>query len=208
MPTSSRTKQLTAASIRSLPWPRAVWFPNQTLTGEDAYKVGELIVERVYGGERDTTRGRKQWSLRQLQAQVLHATSPATLVRSIQTYETAKRLGLKPPWRHIETGHLVRVAPLSVAQQKKLLRAAETQGWSVQQLAQKVRKLRGATNQGRRPSPGVVRAIEGLDRKELLSHFERIEELGAAKRRALLKRVAALQEELKTVQKQLKETGN
>jgi hypothetical protein len=126
----------------------------------------------------------------------------------VQTYQIAKGLGMKPPWRHIEMGHLVRVAPLQKPAQKRLLTAAEKSGWSVRTIEAEARKLRGGkSNRGRPPSPGFVKAINALSREELLSNMDRVAFLDTAQKRRLSGQVVQLQKDLQRVLKELKKRG-
>jgi hypothetical protein len=62
----------------------------------DCYRVGELILENL---DWTDTRGRQEWSLRRLQAEVLRAASVSTLSRCVRVYRIAKDLflTLAPP---------------------------------------------------------------------------------------------------------------
>jgi hypothetical protein len=173
------------------------------LSTQDAYDLGKLIVERIYNGDYSRSRGRKAWSLRRLQ-EVLQAASAATLARSIQTYQTASGLGLKPPLRHVDMGHLVRIASLERPHQKRLLKRIESEGWGVQRLQQEVIKIRGKSSRGRPPSPGCVKALNALERHDLFEHIDRVADLDAATFRNLERRVAATQQTLKRLHGELR----
>lgn len=198
--------EMSAQQVRGLPWPRALKDRNQTLSAEDSYQVGKLIVESVYHGEYTSSRGRKAWSLRKLQA-VLKAASAATLARSVQTYQTASSLGLKPPLRHIDMGHLVRISSLQRQQQRKLIKRVATEGWGVQKLQEEVVKIRGKVGRGRPPSPGFVKALNALSRHDLLANMDRVAELDEASGRALAKRISTVQDDLKRIQQELRRHG-
>ncbi|HEX2878042.1 MAG TPA: hypothetical protein VHO25_00760 [Polyangiaceae bacterium] len=196
------TSELSAREIHNLPWPKALHDRAQPLSTQDAYDVGKLIVERVYGGAYNGSRGRKLWSLRKLQS-VLDKASAATLARSIQTYQTANGLGLKPPLRNVDMGHLVRISSLQPQLQRKLLRRVEEERWGVQRLQEEVIKIRGKSSRGRPPSPGCVKALNALARHDLFSHLERIADLDARSRRTLGKRIATTMQDLRRVQREL-----
>jgi hypothetical protein len=195
--------ELTAREICNLPWPKALRDKAHPLSTQDAYDVGKLIVERIYGGSYNGSRGRKLWSLRKLQS-VLDAASAATLARSIQTYQTATNLGLRPPLRHVDMGHLVRISSLRRQHQRRLLKRIEHEGWGVQRLQQEVIKIRGKSSRGRPPSPGCMKALNALARHDLFAHLDRIAELDAATQRSLCRRVDALLADLKRVQRELR----
>jgi hypothetical protein len=203
MSKSRGAAELTAREICNLPWPKALRDKAHPLSTQDAYEIGKLIVERIYGGAYNGSRGRKLWSLRKLQS-VLGAASAATLARSIQTFQTATNLGLRPPLRHVDMGHLVRISSLRRQHQRKLLRRIEHEGWGVQRLQQEVIKIRGKSSRGRPPSPGCVKALNAMARHDLFANLERVADLDAPTRRTLGKRVAAAVADLKRVQRELR----
>ena len=119
-PTSGKRARDVQA-LRDLPWPSAVLDSRAQLTADDTYAVGRLIVEAIHGGERDTQKSRKEWSLRRLQQEVLTHASFATLARCVQTYETCRALGVAPPLGGVRAGHLLNMNHLSLTKQRALL---------------------------------------------------------------------------------------
>jgi hypothetical protein len=199
----------TDKQIRQLPWPDA-FLQAQALTTNDSYRVGQLLVERVYDSQRDANRSPKPSSLRKIQSNALPEVSVSTLLRCIQVYETCRTLGMKPPWRYVRAGHLFRVANLSKTQQRQLLSSVEREGWTVARLQQEIDKLKGnrLTN-GRRPSgrrrlPGFVKALQALSKHSLLDGLKQAEELDANKLRQLGRQIARTQTELNKVQTALR----
>lgn len=199
----------TDKQIRQLPWPDA-FLQAQALTTNDSYRVGQLLVERVYDSQRDANRSPKPSSLRKIQSNALPEVSVSTLLRCIQVYETCRTLGMKPPWRHVRAGHIFRVANLTKTQQRQLLSNVEKDGWTVAKLQQEIDKLKGSRLvNGRRPSgrrrlPGFVKALQALSKHSLLDGLRQADELEASKLRQLVRQIARTQTELNKVQTALK----
>jgi hypothetical protein len=169
-------------SIRELPWPDA-FLQAQALTTNDSYRVGQLLVERVYESRRDANRSPKPSSLRKIQSNALPEVSVSTLLRCIQVYETCRTLGMKPPWTYVRAGHLFRVANLPKPQQRQLLSRVEKEGWTVARLQQEIDKLKGSRlPDGRRPSgrrrlPGFVKALQALSKHSLLDGLKQARQI-------------------------------
>jgi hypothetical protein len=210
MPTIVQKRSgITAKNIRQLPWPDA-FLQAQALTTNDSYRVGELLVERVYESRRDANRSPKPSSLRKIQSNALPEVSVSTLLRCIQVYETCRDLGMKPPWAFVRAGHLFRVASLPKAQQRQLLARVEAEGWTVAKLQQHVDKLKGnLLPDGRRPSgrrrlPGFVKALKALSKHSLLDGLKQAGELDSSRVRQLNKQIERAKAELARVQGTLK----
>jgi hypothetical protein len=200
-----RKTNSTDKNIRDLPWPDA-FLQAQALTTNDSYKVGQLLVERVYESRRDANRSPKPSSLRKIQSNALPEVSVSTLLRCIQVYETCRTLGMKPPWTYVRAGHLFRVANLPKTQQRALLTRVEKEGWTVARLQQEIDKLKGSrTPDGRRPSgrrrlPGFVKALQALSKHSLVDGLKQAEELDPARLRQLARQISRTQTELVKVQ--------
>jgi hypothetical protein len=192
---------VTAAKLRSLPWPEAILDRSLQLSADDTYRVGQLIVEQIHGGERNTQRTRKEWSLRRIQQHVLRRASFATLARCVQTYETCRSLGMEPPLGDLRAGHLLNMTHLNRSRQKQLIERVGKQGMSVQALRQKTGRVAG---QGRKRTPGFLRAISALGKQDLLADIEQLAQMDRVEARRLAAQLVVLQEQLKQVQKQLK----
>ncbi len=193
-----------AQALRELPWPPAVLDAHAQLTADDTYSVGRLIVEVVHGGERDTQKSRKEWSLRRLQQEVLTNASFATLARCVQTYETCRLLGVAPPLGGVRAGHLLNMSHLSVAKQRALLAQVDRQSLSVQQLRCKTGRLPG---QGRRRKPGVMKALTALEKQDLLADIEQLASIDRGEGKRLNQAVAQLQQQLREVRRHLRKHG-
>src|SRR5690606_37556294 len=147
-------KRLSRAELLALPWPSALLDVAAHLSADETFEVGRLIVEVVHGGERNTQKSRKPWSLRRLQKEVLQAASFATLARCVQTYETCRALSLAPPLGDVRAGHLLQLAHAPRAKQRHWLRQVDREGLSVEQL----RETTLRTGRVTRPrKPGVVK---------------------------------------------------
>lgn len=195
---------MTRTELLSLPWPPALLDASAQLTVDETFEVGRLIVEVVHGGQRNTRKSRKPWSLRRLQKEVLRAASFATLARCVQTYETCRALGLEPPLGDVRAGHLLQLGHAPVAKQRHLLKQVGREGLSVEQL----RETTLRTGRVTRPrKPGVVKAIAALQRQSLLDGLDDLAQLPRAEVRKLSKQVHQAKEQLKQVQRVLKRLG-
>lgn len=191
-------------AYRSLPWPTAVEDPALQLSADDTFEVGRLIVEVIHGGSRNTHKSRKAWSLRRIQKHILRGASFATLARCVQTYETCRRLDLRPPLGDVRAGHLLNLANVGPAKQRMLLRKVGKQGLSVEQLRQST----GRTGQGtRRRQPSIIKALEWLGQHRLLDDLEGLSDLSRAEKKRVGRQIVQLREELKAVEIQLRRLG-
>ena len=101
-----------------------------------ALRVGELIITTFYAGDLSRWRSRdrvKDISLRKLAKHPDLPMSVGALYRSIAIYELSQRLKIRS-WKHVSTGHMRLVLPLSPDEQVELLRIAEAERWSVRRL--------------------------------------------------------------------------
>lgn len=136
-------------------------YHNQTLTFH--LGVGRVIVERLYGGDREAwrSRGTKDTSFRKLaeREDFIDGVSAAVLRRATAIYDMCAQLELLDPetgestWIHLGTSHLRAVLGLPDSEQKRLLTRAEDKKWTVEKLESEVRKARPSDNRGRKPLP-------------------------------------------------------
>jgi hypothetical protein len=133
---SKNASVVTAKQVKGLPWPKT-FLRGELLSTMDTYKVGKLLVSRIYKNGRSHDHAPGPNSLRALAA-VLPNTSAAKLLRCIQAYECCESLGVKPPFGSIKAGHLFRLAALPQAKRKALFHRIEKQGWSVTRLRQEL----------------------------------------------------------------------
>jgi hypothetical protein len=137
-------------------------------TIELAVKMGELIVERFYGGRLDAWRehGQKESSLRKLAAKFEDdesGMSAAGIYRVVAIYELDQRLGVSAR-KQLTVTHIRAVIGLPQAEQKRLLDQAEAKGWTTRQLEDKAataRKKEG-DGRGRHPLPAFVKTANWL----------------------------------------------
>jgi hypothetical protein len=197
-------RPLTRAELSRLPWPTALLDATAQLTADETFEVGRLIVEVVHGGQRNTRKSRKPWSLRRLQREVLSAASFATLARCVQTYETCRSLGLEPPLGDVRAGHLLQLTHAPRSKQRHWLRQVDREGLSVEQL----RETTLRTGRVTRPrKPGVVKALAALQRQSMLEGLDELSLLPRAEVRKLSKHVHQAKAQLKQVEKALRRLG-
>jgi hypothetical protein len=192
----SSAKAGLARNIRELPWPDAILHA-QALSTNDSYRVGQLLMERVYESQLDA----KPSNLRKLQSSALPGVSVSTLQRCIQVYETCRALELSPPWTHVRSGHFFAVAALPRTQQRRLLERVEKEGWTVVRLQKELEEQRGnALSDGRlkrrRRLPGFIKALQAISKESLLDGLKQAEELDPTRLRRLARQIASAQAEL------------
>ncbi len=106
--------------------------------------IGEIIVKRVYGGDREACRQpkRRALSIRRIAEHPECPFRKSRLAEAIGVYLLQEDL----PWirecEHIGPSHVAAVLPVEFAHQVTLLQRAEGQKWSVRQLRQEVVELR------------------------------------------------------------------
>ncbi len=199
---SDGSSSITAAQARALPWPAALKSRTQALKVDECYDVGRMILEQL--GWQDT-RGRQEWSLRRLQAEVLKAASVSTLSRCVRVYRVAKELNLKPPWRNLDMRHFVATASLPAAKRKDLLKRVDKEGWSAAKLERLVRERYGSPGRGGKTEVECVRALDELERRNLFGDLPRLNLYTRAELRKLLKRTQRAQRELGRLQAELEQ---
>ena len=130
--------------------------------------VGALVVERLFGGDFDAlrSRGRKDRSLRKLASHPKLPFSAATLWRAIAIYELVRRFPGLVEARCLGVSHLRAVLGLPPPVQERLLRAAESEKWSIDRLEQMAAEYsRDNRGRGGRPRvPGIVKAASRIER--------------------------------------------
>lgn len=197
-------RPLSRGELLELPWPAALLNTAAQLSVDETFEVGRLIVEVVHGGQRNTRKSRKPWSLRRLQREVLRAASFATLARCVQTFETCRSLGLQPPLGDLRAGHLLQLGNVPASKQRRWLKQVDRDGMSVEQLRESTLRTGRVT---RFRKPAVVKAIAALRRQSLLDGLDELGELPPAEVRRLSRQVQLAKEELKQVERALRRLG-
>lgn len=129
-------KAMTPKQVKALPWPKT-FLTGELLSTLDTYKVGQLLVERIYKAGRSHDHAPGPNSLRTLAAS-LPNTSAAKLLRCIQAFECCESLGVQPPFENVKAGHLFRLAALPQNKRRVLFTKIEKQGWSVTRLREEL----------------------------------------------------------------------
>jgi hypothetical protein len=115
-------------------------------------RIGQLVFERVYGGELDALerRGQNHSSFRRLARRADLAVSVATVFRATKLYIVAQHMDVDRVQR-LRVGHFYAVSGLPLPEQVALLDEAEQRGTEVAELRRLVAKRR---IQDREPRPG------------------------------------------------------
>lgn len=198
--TKRSTKSIDTKEVKALPWPAAIHEKDKPLTVDDCYKIGQLILENL---DWTDTRARQEWSLRRLRGEVLRNASVSTLSRCVRVYRTAKELGLNPPWKHLDMRHFVATASLPLPKRRELLGKVEKQAWSVLKLEQLVKENYGSPGRGGKTSVEIVRAVEALEKRDLMADLTRLNLLPKADVKKLEKRIEAQEAILKKVRAEI-----
>ncbi len=195
---------LTRVELSRLPWPPSLLDAHAQLSADETFEVGRLIVEVVHGGERNTRKTRKPWSLRRLQKEVLQVASFATLARCVQTYETCRSMGLEPPLGDLRAGHLLQMVHAPLDQQRSWVEQVGRDGLSVEQLRENAGRT-GRVTRARKPA--IVKAIAALHKQPILEGLADLGELPRSEARKLSKQVHQAKEQLKQVERALRRLG-
>ena len=135
---------------------------------EMALKVGEIVVEGIYGGDLKALRdrGSKDTSFRKLSAHPRLPFSPVTLWRSVAVYELVQRMPGLAKTKHLGVAHLRAALGLPQSVQEHLLRSAEIERWTKDRLENQAARYRKKekSKRGRRPMPPAIRYVRQLDR--------------------------------------------
>jgi hypothetical protein len=115
--------------------------------------VGKLVLDELYDGQVDQwcQDGTRRMSYRRLAARGDLVLSPSALCRAVAVHALCERLGGREAWRHLTASHVQEVLPLEGPQQERLLRAADSERWTVSRLRSEVVKHRPKGSRARRP---------------------------------------------------------
>jgi hypothetical protein len=192
---------LTAAQIRKLPWPKAL-FGDLPLSAEECFQVGQIIVERVQSDGSVRARARKAWSVRRLQ-QELGVASAATFTRCIQVYDMARELRLKRPLQGVTASSLFLVAGLPKAVRQKVARQAVSENWSKRQIELELSNTIGRRATGRPPGPGCIKSLHHCMRRPLTTDLDKVTELDNSTRKTVNKQVKKLISDAEELKRQI-----
>lgn len=136
---------------------------------EQALELGKLVLDTLYDGDLAAwrRRGSKAHSLRALARRSELAVSSSALYRSVALYELAQTHGGLERWAGLGISHLRLVLGLPVAEQRRLLDAALSRGWTVAELEREavgVRKRGAATGTTRGGRPRLPRFVKSVNR--------------------------------------------
>jgi hypothetical protein len=148
-------------------------------------------MDELYDGQVDQwcRDGTRRLSYRRLAARGDLVLSPSALCRAVAVHALCERLGGREAWRHLTASHVQEVLPLEGPQQERLLRAADSERWTVSRLRAEVVKSRPKGARSRRPHvkqavgklKAVLAQVEGtLSDKDSLGQLdaELVRELG------------------------------
>jgi hypothetical protein len=148
-----------AALVRDL---RAIYF----VTGiELMLRVGELILERLYGGDvaRWKSRERKDVSFRKLEQHPDLPFKAAMLSRAVSIYVLSRRRPDLPRLENVSQTHLQEILNLDSQVQDRLLAHVQEEKWSVQRLRAEVGALSNETPRAGRPrEPAFSKQLRNL----------------------------------------------
>jgi len=132
-----------------------------------AIRVGSLIIHYFYGGDTSAWRDRraKPLSFRRLSERPDLPMSATALYRCVATFVMCERLDVVRRWKNLTATHLRTVINLTPAEQTRLLSAANTQRWSVRELAEAAASSRaGTARSGRPPTTPLLKLARTLAR--------------------------------------------
>ncbi|HTM43401.1 MAG TPA: hypothetical protein VL137_00525 [Polyangiaceae bacterium] len=192
---------LTAGQLKKLPWPKAL-LSKQSLSVDDCYQIGQIIVEKVQQGEQLQRRARKAWSMRRLQ-QELGVGSAAAFTRSVQVFQVAHELGLKRPLQGVSASTLFLMAGLPQEGRTKIARRVIKERWSKRRIEAEL----GAELAGRRVGrPRGLTCINALARcasLPLTVNLDQAAGLEATQRKAAVHQLQRLTADIAALRKLL-----
>ena len=166
-----------------------------------AVAVGKLILDSFFGGDLEALRSRdpgKDTSLRRLAAHPDVPYGVVTLSRFVGIFELTERLGGVSRWKHLTPSHWRTIVSLPEKVQEQLVRKAEDERWTAEQLENAARKYRKAGGGGRPALPLAARglgAVAGVFKRnfDALGEVDDLQGLKPERARDLLQTLAALE---------------
>lgn len=133
-------------------------------------RTGQIVVDIVFDGDLDSCRfdGPRSTSLRLLSERLADEgidLSPPGLHRAVGVYELDLRLRVSA-LKQITATHCYAVLPLPAAEQERLLKLADAEGWTTRQLEAAVRDAETPRGErrGRPPLPRFEKSVNQLAR--------------------------------------------
>ena len=132
-----------------------------------ALAVGRIVIDSLYDGDLGAwrSRERKDHALRTLAARSDLPVSASALYRALAVYELSQRAGEgMMTSTHLGLSHLRAVLGLPAEVQKRLLKLAEEERWTVARLEREILGLRprARPNGGRRPVAPYIKSIRRI----------------------------------------------
>jgi hypothetical protein len=167
----------------------------RTASLEFALRVGAVIIHQFYDGDADAwrSRGPKIASFRRLAQHPDLPLSAGALYRCVALFELCERLNAPSRWEHLGASHLRLVLGLPPSAQERILKAANSNRWTVKVLQLEVLKERAArvTLGGRRAEPVLTRSLRRVQRcleehSSLVDQADLISTLEAQRCKALI----------------------
>jgi hypothetical protein len=129
-------------------------------------RIGELILDRLYGGDAATwhSRGKKDISFRKLQEHPELPFRASMLSRAVSIYVLSQRRSDLRELQNVSPSHLQEIISLEAPLQDDLLAQVEREKWSTQKLREEVarRRPKDLRRPGRPRSPAFSRYLRGL----------------------------------------------
>jgi hypothetical protein len=129
-----------------------------------ALRVGQLIVNRFFEGDALGWREREHRSFRKLAQHPELPMSASALRRCVGLYELTQRIGDLSRYDRLGTSHFRAILGLGQDEQRQLLEAANSEGWTVTALELRAAEVRAANPaRGGRPRvPPLVKLMRRL----------------------------------------------
>jgi hypothetical protein len=178
---------------------------------ELAIATGKLLLERIFGGDAVAweSRGKKDTSFRRLE---LHPDLPfraSTLWKSVAVYLVSRRCPDLLQMHHLGPSHVQEVVGLADSLQDALLKRAQDEHWTVQQIRAERRRLesRDVKQHGRPRLPVFVKCLrqarEIVEDRLLLTDLDEAADLDLSEAKQLLDIARRLCQHAEAIARQL-----
>lgn len=140
---------------------------SRAATMEFALKVGELVFQKIYGGDIEALRrrGPKDQSFRRLASHPSLPFSAATLWRSVAIFDLVQRFPGVVQMRHLGVAHVRAILGLPGDVQERILREAESERWTKERIEERAALHRQrSARRGRPPVPPLLKVLARIDR--------------------------------------------